>query len=404
MAFNGDDGAANNGFPRRSLQQWEGRLLHQAGYPAPPDTRAPGGWRLSAGGVPIPPPPQGDALDVAIEEIRDTMSEEQRADPRFFPDNYDAWNAFFQRRHQRELASYDGPPPPPARNNAAGRRRWWSAPGRTLEAVLAHIEGGNYPILEMPRPQPRTLNVSRRSGSSWLPRRMATSSSSSGSASRSRSSGSAPPATPRSGLRPVKPEPESPPRTRGRGRNAGGIVIRERREPSPPRGHLRLVRPRRETGSSRRNLRTPKQEHDDAPAVSEAEEAAILEAVMARSLNDLVPADNALPMDQALAWSREDWERQEAAKQQRLLEEAALRRRAAPLVKLEESDDEWYMPSPAPARVGDPGQGTSRWGDPGQSSSQQAPATPPRFDDGDGSDDGGDDYGDYTVFYRNFGM
>jgi hypothetical protein len=34
--------------------------------------------------VPIPPPPQGDALDVAIEEIRDTMSDEQRADPRFF--------------------------------------------------------------------------------------------------------------------------------------------------------------------------------------------------------------------------------------------------------------------------------------------------------------------------------
>ena len=118
---------------------------------------------------------------------------------------------------------------------------------------------------------------------------------------------------------------------------------------------------------------------------------------MARSLNDLVPADNALPMEQALAWSRQDWERQEAAKQRQLLEEAARRRNTTDVVNLEESDDEWYMPSPA--RVGDPGQGSSRRGDPGQSSSQQAPATLPRYDDYDGSDDD-----DYTVFYRHFGM
>jgi hypothetical protein len=63
MANNGsdDDGAANNGFGRHSLHQWEGRLLYATGYPAPPDFRVPGGWRLSAGGVPIPPPPQGAA-------------------------------------------------------------------------------------------------------------------------------------------------------------------------------------------------------------------------------------------------------------------------------------------------------------------------------------------------------
>jgi hypothetical protein len=51
------DGAVNNDFGRRSLHQWEGRQLHAAGYPAQPDFRAPGGWRLSAGGVSIPPPP-----------------------------------------------------------------------------------------------------------------------------------------------------------------------------------------------------------------------------------------------------------------------------------------------------------------------------------------------------------
>jgi hypothetical protein len=82
-----NDGVANNGFGRRSLHQWEGRLLYAPGYPAPPNFRAPGGWRLSAGGIPIPPPPTGAALDAAIDEIFEGMSDEQRADPRFYPDN-----------------------------------------------------------------------------------------------------------------------------------------------------------------------------------------------------------------------------------------------------------------------------------------------------------------------------
>jgi hypothetical protein len=81
------------------------------------------------------------------------MSDEQRADPRFYPDNYLAWNAFFRQRYERELTVYDGPPPPPSCNKAAGRRLWWSARGRTLEAVLKHIENGNSLVLGMPLPQ-----------------------------------------------------------------------------------------------------------------------------------------------------------------------------------------------------------------------------------------------------------
>jgi hypothetical protein len=98
MANNfGDDGAANNGFGRRSLHQWEGRLLHATGYMAPPDFRAPGGWRLSAGGIPIPLPPTGSALDAAIDEVLETMSDEQHVDPCLYPDNQEAWTAFFRR-------------------------------------------------------------------------------------------------------------------------------------------------------------------------------------------------------------------------------------------------------------------------------------------------------------------
>jgi hypothetical protein len=67
------------------------------------------------------------------------MTDEQRADPRFYPDNRETRTAFFRRRYERELAAYDGPPPSPVRNNAAGLRCWWSAPGRTLDFVLEHI-------------------------------------------------------------------------------------------------------------------------------------------------------------------------------------------------------------------------------------------------------------------------
>jgi hypothetical protein len=136
-------------------------MLHMAGYPVPRDFRVPGGWRLSAGCVPIPPPPVGrDALDAEIDTVLITLSDEQRTEPRFFPNNYDAWTDFFRRRYERELAAYDGPPPPPTRNNAAGCHRWWSAPGRTLENVLAHSEGGNYHVLGMP--PPAAPSVSRR--------------------------------------------------------------------------------------------------------------------------------------------------------------------------------------------------------------------------------------------------
>jgi hypothetical protein len=91
----------------------------------------------------------------------------------------------------------------------------------------------------------------------------------------------------------------------------------------------------------------------DAEA-ARAEDTALREAI-AKSFADLVPADNSMPMDAALAWSRQDWEREQAEQQRRrLLDLAATRRRAAtaaqpargaPVVKLEDSsDDDLYRP------------------------------------------------------------
>jgi hypothetical protein len=281
----------------------------------------------------------GAALDATIDEVLETMSDEQRAEPRFFSDNYPAWNEFFLRRYEWELAAYDGPPPPPACNNAVGRRRWWIAPGRTLENMLVHIKGGNYPVLGMSPPP----SLSRRRGSSWMPRWMASRSSgsaSSRSASRSASLSSA------STLRTVKKQPPSAPPTRGR--SSGALVIREGARTSSPPARGRKQKPRKDAATAAA--------FDLAAAeAARAEDAALREAI-ARSLEDLVPADNSMPTDATLAWSRQDWEREEV----------------------------------------DAGQGSSRWA-PGQSSQQ----APPPQDGGDSSDDDG---GDYTAFYRYLGM
>jgi hypothetical protein len=200
-------------------------------------------------------------------------------------------------------------------------------------------------------------------------------SASSGSASAksaSRSSASTP--------RTIKQEPLSaPPR-----RNSGALVIRDgARTASPPRHH----KPRKDGAA--------KTAFDLAEAeAARAEEAATREAI-ARSLHDVVPAENTMPLDAALEWSRRDWEQEEAEQQRRLLDLVAAQRRAttaaqpscgAPVVKLEESsDDDLYRPTPP--HFGDVGQGSSRQALPSQ--------------DGD---DSSDDGGDYTALYRQLGM
>jgi hypothetical protein len=112
-------------------------------------------------------------------------------------------------------------------------------------------------------------------------------------------------------------------------------------------------------------------------------------------LRDVVPAENVMPLDATLEWSRREWEREEAEQQRRLLDLAAAQRRAAaaaqpsrgaPVVKLEESsDDELYRPTPP------------CFGDAGQGSSRQAPP----LQDGDDSSNDGEDY---TTFYRRLGI
>jgi hypothetical protein len=156
----------------------------------------------------------------------------------------------------------------------------------------------------------------------------------------------------------------------GAGRRPHRRPEAQQRRPRHSRGGAHLV------ATARGRKRKPRKEDAADAAASDlaaaeaarAEDAALREAI-AKSLEDLVPADNSMPMDVALAWSRQDWEREQAEQWRRLLDLAATRRRAAAaaqaargalVIKLEDSsNDDWYWPTPP--RFGDAGQGSSRW-------------------------------------------
>ena len=80
------DVAAANGFSCRTLQECEVWLLFEANIPAPLDMRAgPTGWKLSNGGVPIPPVPDVDVrpglFAAEVDRVWSSLTEEQRALP-----------------------------------------------------------------------------------------------------------------------------------------------------------------------------------------------------------------------------------------------------------------------------------------------------------------------------------
>jgi hypothetical protein len=143
-----------NGFGHRYLHEWEARLLYEARYMAPPDFRCPDTWRLSAGGIPIPPVPHGPARQAAVHRhYYEVLTLEECKDPLWDPDNVDQWTTFFTERRLAELVHYEGNSPLPPNMNAAARKPWWGVEGHTLPAVLDHIAAGNHPRLTMPQRQ-----------------------------------------------------------------------------------------------------------------------------------------------------------------------------------------------------------------------------------------------------------
>ena len=208
--------------------------------------------------------------------------------------------------------------------------------------MLTHLDGGNNP----PLTYPATGAAPSQHRRAWAPRRFASSSSSS-SCSSSHSSGS--PAL--LGVK-VEPAAETP---IGRRTRSVGIVINEggRRAYSsapPPR----FVKPKTEPG-----LAPVKTEHGEV------------------KLDD----------DAALEWARQDSIKMATERQRAALRRFEQRRRGRDEgggVVIDDSDDD-DAPPPPPVRHGDAG------------SSRGARVKEEKADDGDGSEDGGDD-GDYSAF------
>jgi hypothetical protein len=108
-------GQEANDFGHCYLQEWEACTLYEEWYMAPSDFRLPDTWRLSAGGIPIPPVPHGAARSAAIHQhFYEGLMAEERADPLWDPDNEDQWTTFFTNRRNHELARYERNGPPSA--------------------------------------------------------------------------------------------------------------------------------------------------------------------------------------------------------------------------------------------------------------------------------------------------
>ena len=82
-------------------------------------------WHLSAVDVPVPPPPEGEERDYAIQEVIAGLTPAQAADPRWQPDNEAFCTQYFVRRHEQELADTGRNGPVEGHCNSKGRRRWW---------------------------------------------------------------------------------------------------------------------------------------------------------------------------------------------------------------------------------------------------------------------------------------
>ena len=86
------EGVAANGFGRQWLHVHEAQALFHAGYPVPSAFRLPSGWVISAGGLPVPPIPTGNARRAAIvNHYWGSLTDEERNDPQWNPDNRQVW-------------------------------------------------------------------------------------------------------------------------------------------------------------------------------------------------------------------------------------------------------------------------------------------------------------------------
>nr|AAS88566.1 putative protein [Triticum monococcum] len=99
---------------------------------------------------PLPDVTRPDYFRAEIERTRASLSEKQRAFPEYDASNHEAWARGVLRTPAGRAVGLHEAPVVRGSKNSDGRRLWWGAPGRTLHAVLKHLEGGNDPRLTYP--------------------------------------------------------------------------------------------------------------------------------------------------------------------------------------------------------------------------------------------------------------
>jgi hypothetical protein len=162
----GGGGTCDSRWPR-TLNKDPASELTRSRFLVSPDTRLPSGWKISAGGYPVPPLPTGKGLAQLIEARSQDLSESDRADLSFEPASV-LWKIILNDERRARIKAYEGPVRP-SQHNKRGRQAWWD--GRDYDKVMARLpplpKRAVYTMMAAPKPSGSSsssrLATSRRS-------------------------------------------------------------------------------------------------------------------------------------------------------------------------------------------------------------------------------------------------
>ena len=112
-------------------------------------------FAIGVAGVPVPdaPRPRENEWNAAVmHHYWHELTAEQRQQPEWAPSNTERYDAEFRRIHQERMTFWDGEGPPPREHNIEGQYAFCGMSGRTLAAIMAHIDASDEPRLEVPSP------------------------------------------------------------------------------------------------------------------------------------------------------------------------------------------------------------------------------------------------------------
>jgi hypothetical protein len=124
MANNYKAGGSGAGDWFLSFNIEEASIMSENNILVPPGWKLSHGWRISAGGMVVPPIPlKWPTMNAYIERQRRALSPEQRNSPNR-SSNSELWRPLFQKEWRNTVAKFDIGAPTHTRYNIADRRAW----------------------------------------------------------------------------------------------------------------------------------------------------------------------------------------------------------------------------------------------------------------------------------------